>query len=206
VAWPQTQVAEVVSAELWSRTATERAATVVARNRARVDASPHGQRDYLNYMIYAMMQDNYFGNLMLSKLDLLSSRLALESRCPYTSPAYAHWVYNVPAKFKWRDGWVKHFFKKSIEGVLSDDIIYRPKQGFRTPVQELFAGQLGDWARPILLETGFTRLGVLRQATLADLLDRHRRRERDLSNKLWTAMVLNMWHERWMREGPARGA
>jgi len=206
VAWPETELPRLLPRDLWARCGPERPSTIVARNRRRVDASAHGRRDYLNYVIYSMMQDNYFGNLMLSKLDLLSSHLGLEARCPYTEPAYAHWAYNVPAPFKWRDGWVKHFFKKSIEGVLPDDIIYRPKQGFRTPVQELFAGQLGDWARPILLETGFTRLGVLRQATLADLLDRHRRRERDLSNKLWTAMVLNMWHERWMREGPARGA
>ena len=124
-------------------------------------------------MIYAMMQDNYFGNLMLSKLDLLSAKLGLESRCPFTEPAYAHWVYNVPASFKSRDGWVKYFFKKSIEGVLPNDIIYRPKQGFRTPVQELFAGRLGEWARPILLETGFTKLGLLRRDALAALLDAH---------------------------------
>jgi asparagine synthase (glutamine-hydrolysing) len=152
----------------------------------------------MNYMIYAMMQDNYFGNLMLSKLDLLSSKLGLESRCPFTEPAYAHWVYNVPSKFKSRDGWVKHFFKQSIEGVLPHDIIYRPKQGFRTPVQELVAGRLGDWARPVLLETGFTKLGLLRREALAGLLDAHRRRERDHSNKLWTAMVLNLWHTRYI--------
>jgi asparagine synthase (glutamine-hydrolysing) len=91
-----------------------------------------------------------------------------------------------------------YFFKKSIEGVLPSDIVYRPKQGFRTPVQELFAGRLGDWARPVLLESGFTKLGLLRRAALSDLLDRHRRRERDYSNKLWTAMVLNLWHARWL--------
>ena len=78
------------------------------------------------------------------------------------------------------------------------DIIYRPKQGFRTPVQELFAGRLGDWARPILLETGFTRLGLLRRDALSALLDSHRGRERDHSNKLWTAMVLNLWHTRYI--------
>src|SRR5260221_8931053 len=104
---------QVVARVLWQRVAGEPPSTIVARNRKRVDASAHGRRDYLNYMIYAMMQDNYFGNLMLSKLEFLSSRLALESRCPYTEPAYAHWVYNVPAQFKSRDGWVKHFFKKS---------------------------------------------------------------------------------------------
>ncbi|HSB20526.1 MAG TPA: asparagine synthase-related protein [Anaeromyxobacteraceae bacterium] len=198
VAWPETELPGLVPPDLWARCRGELPSTIVARNRRRVDASAHGRRDYLNYVIYAMMQDNYFGNLMLSKLDLLSSRLALEPRCPYTAPAYAHWVYNVPATFKSRDGWVKHFFKKSIEGVLPHDIVYRPKQGFRTPVVELFAGRLGDWARPVLLETGFTRLGILRRDALAALLDQHRRRERDHSNKLWTAMVLNLWYVRWL--------
>lgn len=198
VAWPETELPGLVPADLWARCRAERPATIVARNRRRVDASAHGRRDYLNYMIYAMMQDNYFGNLMLSKLDLLSSRLALEPRCPYTSPAYAHWAYNVPAAFKSRDGWVKHFFKKSIEDVLPHDIVYRPKQGFRTPVVELFAGRLGEWARPVLLETGFTRLGILRREALAEMLDRHRRREGDHSTRLWTAMALNLWHSRWL--------
>jgi asparagine synthase (glutamine-hydrolysing) len=199
VAWPESELSGLVPADLWERCQDEAPSSVVARNRRRVDATDHGGRNYLNYMVYAMMQDNYFGNLMLSKLDLLSARLALEPRCPYTAPAYAHWAYNVPAKFKWRDGCVKHFFKKAIEGVLPDDIIYRPKQGFRTPAQKLFAGRLGEWARPVLLEGGFTRLGLLRRDVLADLLDRHRRAEGDLSTKLWTAMVLNLWHERWMR-------
>lgn len=198
IAWHQSQLSSVISAELLARCQSEMPETIVVRNRRRVDASPHGRRDYLNYMIYGMMQDNYFGNLMLSKLDLLSARLGLESRCPFTEPAYAHWVYNVPATFKSRDGWVKHFFKKSIEGVLPNDIIYRPKQGFRTPVQELFAGRLGEWARPVLLETGFTKLGVLRQGALAALLDSHQRKEHDHSNKLWTAMALNLWHTRYI--------
>ncbi|HMG54013.1 MAG TPA: asparagine synthase-related protein [Kofleriaceae bacterium] len=194
VAWAQSQLPDLVSPELWAHCQGELPETVVARNRRRFDASGHAKRDYLDYMIYAMMQDNYFGNLMLSKLDLLSSRLGLEARCPFTEPAYAHWVYNVPAAFKSRDGWVKYFFKKSIEGVLPHDIIYRPKQGFRTPAVELFAGKLGAWARPILLETGFTKLGVLRRDALAALLDAHVKRERDHSTKLWTAMVLNLWY------------
>ena len=198
VAWAESELPSLLPADLLERCRAELPSTIVARNRKRVDASAHGRRDYLNYIVYAMMQDQYFGNLMLSKLELLAARLGLEARCPYTEPAYAHWVYNVPATFKSKDGWVKYFFKKSLAGVLPDDIIYRPKQGFRTPVQELFAGRLGEWARPVLLETGFTRLGILRREVLADLLERHRRRERDYSTKLWTAMVANLWHTRWM--------
>ena len=177
---------------------TPRAGRVPAASRHRFESSAHDNRDYLAYVVYAMMQDFYFTNLMLGKLDLLAGSLGIEARCPYTSPEYAHFVFNIPAAFKAKDGLVKYFFKKSIEGVLDRDVIYRPKQGFRTPVVELFRGALGTWAEPILLDSGLTREGLLRRDHLAETLRRHRAGERDYSNRLWAAMSLNLWHERWI--------
>ena len=57
---------------------------------------------------------------------------------------------------------------------------------------------LGDWAEPILMETGLTRLGMLKQKHLGDLLSRHRKGEGDYANRLWTAMTLNLWYDRWI--------
>jgi asparagine synthase (glutamine-hydrolysing) len=147
-----------------------------------------------------MMQDFYFGNLMLGKLDSLASSLGLEARCPYTEPAYAHFVYNIPTQFKTKNGLVKYFFKRAIEEILPHEIVYRPKQGFRTPVVELFQGDLGNWAEPILMETGLTRVGMLKQKHLADILNRHRKGEGDYANRLWTAMTLNLWYDRWTED------
>jgi asparagine synthase (glutamine-hydrolysing) len=138
---------------------------------------------------------------MLGKLDLLSAHLGLESRCPFTEPAYAHFVYNIPAKFKQKDGMVKYFFKKAIEGILPDSIIYRPKQGFRTPVVEMFRGRLGEWSKPYLLDDGLTKTGFLRRDQISGLLDSHRAGTGDYSNRLWTVMVLNLWHKRWIQGG-----
>ena len=99
-------------------------------------------------MIYRMMQDYYFGNLMLGKLDLLAARLGLDARCPYTEPAYAHFVYNIPAKFKQRNGTVKYFFKKAIER--------RPARFDHLPAEaglphagrsSCSQGPLGDWGQ-----------------------------------------------------------
>jgi asparagine synthase (glutamine-hydrolysing) len=203
-AWMDTDKAAVLAPDVLA--STPPAGRIPAACRQRFEASPHADRDYLAYVIYAMMQDFYFTNLMLSKLDLLSARLGIEARCPYTSPAYAHFVFNIPAELKTRNGLVKYFFKKSIEGVLDDDIIYRPKQGFRTPVIELFRGALGKWAEPILLDGGLTREGLLRRDHLVEMLRRHRAGERDCSNRLWAAMSLNLWYERWIRGAAARRA
>ncbi|MCS6912735.1 MAG: asparagine synthase (glutamine-hydrolyzing) [Myxococcales bacterium] len=199
VAWMESEKADALTASAWERCRRQPASEVVRALAERVQRSDHGRRDYLNYIIYVMMQDHYFGNLMLGKLDLLSANLGIEARCPYTEPTYAHFVYNIPARFKFRGGTVKSFFKRAIAGLLPDDIIYRPKQGFRTPVVEMFQGRLGDWARPILLGGGLTEAGVLRQEHLAQLLRDHREGRRDYSNRLWTAMALNLWHDRWAR-------
>jgi asparagine synthase (glutamine-hydrolysing) len=203
-AWMDTEKAAVLAPDVLR--GTPRAGRVPAASRNRFDASPHAGRDYLAYVIYAMMQDFYFTNLMLGKLDLLAASLGIEPRCPYTAPAYAHFVFNIPAALKARDGLVKYFFKKAIEGVLDDDIIYRPKQGFRTPVIELFRGALGTWAEPILLDAGLTNEGLLRRDHLAETLRRHRAGERDYSNRLWAAMSLNLWHERWIGATAAESA
>jgi asparagine synthase (glutamine-hydrolysing) len=177
------------------------------RDAERLRQSAHGERDYLNHIIYRMMQDYYFGNLMLGKLDLLAAQLGLDARCPYTEPAYAHFVYNIPAKFKQRDGIVKYFFKKAISGILPDSIIYRPKQGFRTPVSELFKGPLADWGQEVILDGGLTRTGFLRRDSLAQLLAEHRTGVPDHSNRLWTVLVLNLWYRRWVESPrPARPA
>jgi asparagine synthase (glutamine-hydrolysing) len=203
-AWMDTDKAAVLAPDVLRR--TPRAGRIPAAFRSRFGTSPHAGRDYLAYVIYAMMQDFYFTNLMLGKLDLLAGSLGIEPRCPYTEPAYAHFVFNIPAEFKARNGLVKYFFKKAIEGVLDDDVIYRPKQGFRTPVVELFRGALGRWAEPILLDAGLTRQGLLRREHLAETLRRHRAGERDYSNRLWAAMSLNLWYERWMGTAEAVSA
>ena len=203
-AWMDTDKAAVLAPDVLRL--TPRAGRVPAGFRSRFDASPHASRDYLAYVVYAMMQDFYFTNLMLGKLDLLASSLGIEPRCPYTAPDYAHFVFNIPARFKAKNGLVKYFFKKAIEGVLDNDIIYRPKQGFRTPVIELFRGALGTWAEPILLDSGLTREGLLRREHLAEILRRHRAGERDYSNRLWAAMTLNLWHERWIGSTAAESA
>ena len=78
--------------------------------------------------------------------------LELSGVLDYASAPYVRFVYDIPAPFKTSRGEVKTFFKHAIRDLLPHEIIYRPKQGFRTPTPELFRGRFGDWARPRLLE------------------------------------------------------
>ena len=198
IAWNDRDKDQILTPSALDRTREVRASSIVAERAQALRAQGHSRHDYLAYVIATMMQDHYLGNLMLGKLEHLSSRLGVEARCPYTAPAYVHFVYNIPSQFKTRDGEVKSFFKAAIGELLPHEIIYRPKQGFRTPLAELFRGPFGDWAKPIILDRGMTAAGVLRRDALSNLITEHKRGGRDLSTRLWTALVLNMWHERWI--------
>jgi asparagine synthase (glutamine-hydrolysing) len=65
-------------------------------------------------------------------------------------------------------------------------------------VVELFKGVLGDWGRGALLDGGLTKTGFMRRDTLSRLLDEHKAGGVDNSNQLWTALMLNLWHQRWI--------
>ena len=197
IAWTDHDKADILTPEAIERTRDAPAAGIVADRARAIRGRVRG--DYLAHVIGMMMQDHYLGNLMLGKLERLSARLGLDARCPYAAAPYVRFVYDIPARFKTRGGEVKSFFKAAIRDLLPHDIVDRPKQGFRTPTPELFRGRFGDWAEPRLLETGLTRAGVLRRDTLAKLLAEHRRGTRDRSTRLWTALVLNLWHDRWVR-------
>src|SRR5262245_2394529 len=199
IGWAESEIDEILSSATLAHVADEPPSNVVDDVAARIRTSDHGRRDYLTHVVYVMMQNHYLGNLMLGKLDLLAARLGLDARCPYAEPRYAHFVFNVPASLKTTNGTVKYFCKRAIDDLLPREIVLRPKQGFRTPVVELFQGPLGEWARPHLFEEGLTREGVLRRRTIEALLDEHRTGRQDHSTKLWTALVLNLWHERWIR-------
>ena len=204
--WTDHERAQILTPAALERTRDAACAPLVAALGRRIRGSAHGTRDYLAHVIATMMQDHYLGNLMLGKLERLGGALGLDTRCPYAAAPYVHYVFNIPARFKQARGEVKACFRAAIRDVLPDDIIHRPKQGFRTPLAELFAGQFGRWAEPRLLETGLVRAGTLRQDTLAELLAEHRGGQADRSTRLWTALVLNLWHDRWLRPAAARGA
>src|SRR5262249_35447972 len=62
-AWMETDKPSILARD--AAVGADTAAHIVAATRRQFDASEHRHRDYLFYVIYSMMQDFYFGNLML---------------------------------------------------------------------------------------------------------------------------------------------
>jgi asparagine synthase (glutamine-hydrolysing) len=66
---------------------------------------------------------------------------------------------SIPTAKKLGDGSLKYLLKKTVRGLIPDELIDRPKQGFGVPVYEWFFGKLGARTRDELhrfcRDTGF---------------------------------------------------
>jgi asparagine synthase (glutamine-hydrolysing) len=128
--------------------------------RRRFDAGA-GERSNLNWMSYVDLNLR-LPELLLMRVDKMSMGVGLEGRVPFLDHRFVGLALSIPEQAKTNGGTLKHILKKAVRGVIPDDLIDRPKQGFGVPVYEWLFDRLGDRARQELDE--FTQK--------TDLLDR----------------------------------
>jgi asparagine synthase (glutamine-hydrolysing) len=85
--------------------------------------------------------------LLLMRVDKMSMGVSLEARVPFLDHKFVELAMSIPGAVKTRNGVLKYILKKSVRGLIPDDVINRQKQGFGVPVHEWFAGRLGDFTR-----------------------------------------------------------
>ncbi len=66
---------------------------------------------------------------------------------PFLDHKFVELAMSIPRTSKTNGGTLKHILKKAVRGVIPDELIDRPKQGFGVPVYEWFFDRLGDEAR-----------------------------------------------------------
>jgi asparagine synthase (glutamine-hydrolysing) len=97
---------------------------------------------------------------------------------------------SISQKMKLNGGHPKHLLKRAVRGVIPDEIIDRPKQGFRVPVPEWLDEGLGSFTRD-KLRAFCARTDYFNWETVSGLLDR--------KNYLtWYLLNFALWHERWI--------
>jgi asparagine synthase (glutamine-hydrolysing) len=101
---------------------------------------------HLNWMSYLDLNMR-LPELLLMRVDKMSMGVSLEGRVPFLDHKFVELAMSIPEKSKTNGGTLKHILKKAVRGVIPDELIDRPKQGFGVPVHEWFFDKLGDEAR-----------------------------------------------------------
>jgi asparagine synthase (glutamine-hydrolysing) len=154
-------------------------------------------QDRINRQIYAdmrfMMTDS-----VLMKVDKMSMANALEIRVPLLDHTLVEYMATVHGDLKLKGSQTKHIFRKALEGILPDKIVYRGKQGYSLPVKNLLRTQLKDYMIELLNESPLIKecmdLNYVNQ-----LIDEHLSMKHNHNHVLWGMMNIAIWHNRFFR-------
>lgn len=105
----------------------------------------------LNWMSYVDLSLR-LPELLLMRVDKMSMGVSLEGRVPFLDHRFVERAMSIPQSLKTRRGILKYILKKSVRGLIPDELIDRKKQGFGVPVHEWILGGLKDMVRRELLE------------------------------------------------------
>ena len=95
----------------------------------------------LNRMLY-LEQKHYLADHNLNYTDKMSMAAGVEVRVPLLDPNLVKLAASLPVNFKQKGAEGKWIFKKAMEGILPNDVIYRPKTGFGVPIRSWILGPL----------------------------------------------------------------
>ena len=141
----------------------------------------------------------YLPSDILTKVDRMSMATSLEARVPLLDQDLIDYVtQKIPTSLKLKGDVTKYIFKKSLEGLVPKEILYREKQGFGVPIGEWINTKLKDKIHETLNEKKTLERGYFNSKYIKLLLDEHSSGRRDHSHPLWVLWMLELWHRRFI--------
>lgn len=140
----------------------------------------------------------YLPGDILTKVDRMSMAVSLEARVPLLDHKLIEFVTQIPASLKLKGLETKHIFKRAVRGLVPDEILDRPKQGFGVPMEKWINLQLRDRIHDTLTDERARNRGMFDSGYIKQLLDEHERGRRDNSWRLWMLLMLELWQRKFI--------
>jgi asparagine synthase (glutamine-hydrolysing) len=138
----------------------------------------------------------YMHDVLLRDTDQMSMAHALEIRVPLLDHELAEYVVALPDACKRANGVPKRLLVEALDGLLPDEIVNRPKQGFTLPFEPWMRGALRPFCEERLGQRGLAGRGLLNAAEVDRLWRSFLNGGTDVSwSRIWVLVVLDAWLE-----------
>ena len=128
---------------------------------------------------------------ILTKTDRTSMAVSLEAREPLLDHRLVEFAAGLPHRQRIRGGQGKWLLKHAMRRYLPEDVLFRPKQGFVTPIAEWLRGPLAGEARAIGSSAALARTGWFDASRLSRLAEAHISGRSDNSRLLGHLLMLD---------------
>jgi len=151
-------------------------------------------RDALGKMLYVDTKI-WLPDDLLIKADKMTMATSVELRVPFLDHKFVEFATSIPSELKVKGKTNKYIFKKAMEGILPDNIIYRRKRGFPVPINQWFSGDLYTQAADVLLDGRALQRGYFNEDYLTRMLRQQQDSQADHSRRIFSLLVLELWHQ-----------
>ena len=157
------------------------------------------QAGTLDKMIYLDLKVR-LPELLLMRADKMTMANSVEARLPYLDYQFVEYALSLPSKFKYQHNRTKYIFKKSLKGILPQEVLSQAKKGFAGNPVNIFNQRFQDY----VLETYEHTKPILSQ-----WFDPDKIKDRLIFNspginsregmKIWSIFSLMLWLERFFK-------
>lgn len=159
--------------------------------------------DFLERMIYLELKMR-LSELLLMRVDKITMATSVEARVPFLDHKLVEFAMNIPRHLKYKNGQAKYILKKSLEGLIPDNIIYRKKQGFGLPIKQWFIDRMSNFIEDSLFRSPLRKRDFFNYDHIRTMIGAHSTGRVDYSFNLWCLLNLSLWYEHWI-EGRLAG-
>lgn len=154
-----------------------------------------GTKNKLDQLLYQHF-NTYLPDDLMAKVDMASMLVALEGRSPFLDHELIELCAKIPVNLKLKGfNNKKYILKKSLTGLIPDEILYRKKRGFCLPIDNWLRKDLKQYTSDKLLNGKMIRDGLFKRDMIKNILDEHCNTEINNSSKIWNLLVLELWLE-----------
>ena len=134
----------------------------------------------------------------LNYTDKMSMSEGVEVRVPFLDLDLIDFAYQIPNKYKVRNGQAKWIFKKAMEPYLPKDIIYRSKTGFGAPLRIWLKNDLRNLMNDTLSKENVSRRGLFSPSAVQNLISDNKKGKIDASYLIFSLMCIEIWFKKFI--------
>jgi asparagine synthase (glutamine-hydrolysing) len=117
----------------------------------------------------------------------------VEIRVPLLDNKLVDFASTIPGKYKQNGKHGKYIFKKTMEKYLPNEVIYRSKTGFGTPLKSWIHGELKEYINTILSKEAIDKRGIFNYSSFQEILSKDKLGHEDYSYTILSMLSIELW-------------
>jgi asparagine synthase (glutamine-hydrolysing) len=135
----------------------------------------------------------YLKEDLLVKVDRASMYYGLECRCPLLDHTVVEYALSLHPSLKRRNGTTKWILREILTDFFPRQFFDRPKHGFSIPLGDWMKNELAYLIDKFLNGPVIERIGVVKPAQVASIIQRFKNGEDYLYTRIWVLILLHRW-------------